>query len=596
MFNPLGGDPYEFIELQNTGPTGLDVGGYSLAGLDYVFPPGTQLSPGQLVVLSSALSPSSFTVRYPGVMVFGRFEGSLSNGGERLAVLDRDRRTVTSVDFDDADGWPAAADGDGSSLEILDPRGDPDAPANWRASATNLGTPGALTPPPAPAVVRLNEIMADNAGAVKDGTGATPDWIELRNDGEDDLSLAGWSLTDGSNPRKFVFPEGAKIPGGGFLVAWCDTNSVTGEFHTGFALDRGGETVSLHDAQTNRTDAVTLGVQVPDLTLGRAVDNDAWQLCQPTPGAANATEPLADVTNLVINEWLADALPGEDDWLELFNRDLTRPVALAGIYLSTSNAVFQVMSHSFLAPGGHLQLRADEKAGADHVDFKLPATGGLIALHDPQAVELGRVTYGPQTQGTSQGRLPDGSSQIESFEIPTPGAANRIILNQPPVLAPIADSTLIAGATLTFTNAVTDPDLPPQAMAFSLLNAPPGAAIGAASGVFTWRPTIGQSPATNLLAVRVIDAGDPPLEDTRSFTVIVTAPVTPQLVSTSLLGDVLRLSLSGDAGPDYTLQTSTNLTDWTSVLTTNPPALPFELLLPVSAETPLEFYRVLLGP
>ena len=41
----------------------------------------------------------------------------------------------------------------------------------------------------------------------------------------------------------------------------------------------------------------------------------------------------------------------------------------------------------------------------------------------------------------------------------------------------------------TFTATATDPDVPANTLAFSLIDAPSGAAIGSTSGVFTWTPS-----------------------------------------------------------------------------------------------------------
>jgi len=109
MYKPMGGDPYEFIEVQNTGVTELDVSGFSLQGVSFFFPPNSILAAGQLIVLASSLSPSSFAARYSGVTVFGYFDGPLDDGGQRLALRDRKLQTIASVDYDDANGWPAAA-------------------------------------------------------------------------------------------------------------------------------------------------------------------------------------------------------------------------------------------------------------------------------------------------------------------------------------------------------------------------------------------------------------------------------------------------------------------------------------------------------
>ncbi|HKS38092.1 MAG TPA: lamin tail domain-containing protein, partial [Verrucomicrobiae bacterium] len=435
MYNPIGGDPYEFLEIQNVGATTIDVSGFALDGVSFVFPPNSVLASGQIVVLASSLSPSSFAARYPGVSILGYFDDGLNNGGERIALLDRGLQTVTSVDYDDGNGWPSAANGGGPSLEIIDARGDPDDPANWRASAGNNGSPGSLTAPPALGAVRLNEIMADNLGAVTNGA-AFPDWIELQNTGGGTVSLSGWSLTDDGNPRKFVFPASASIAAGGYLIVWCDSDFAAPGLHAGFALGRGGESVFLYDSGTNRMDAVTFGLQIPNLTVGRVgAGAGTWQLCQATPNAANVAQSLAPVSNLVINEWLAKPAPGGDDWIELHNRHVTLPASLQGSYLTASNATFRIQSLSFVAAAGFAQLIADENAGADHLDFKIAAEGGTIALYDTAGAEINRVNYGLQAEGVSEGRLPNGSATIVSFSTSaSPGASNYLITYAGPTL------------------------------------------------------------------------------------------------------------------------------------------------------------------
>ena len=53
--------------------------------------------------------------------------------------------TIQDFVYNNAAPWPTGPDGNGPSLEIIDPLGDPAAPANWRASATVGGSPGAAT-------------------------------------------------------------------------------------------------------------------------------------------------------------------------------------------------------------------------------------------------------------------------------------------------------------------------------------------------------------------------------------------------------------------------------------------------------------------
>ena len=79
--------------------------------------------------------------------------------------------------------------------------------------------------------------------------------------------------------------------------------------------------------------------------------------------------------------------------------------------------------------------------------------------------------------------------------------------NRPPVLPALTNQTLMAGATLSVTNAAYDPDSPPQTLAFALLSAPTGAAINPTNGLLTWRPTLAQAGTSNRFTIIVTEAG-----------------------------------------------------------------------------------------
>lgn len=422
MYNPIGGDAYEFIELQNVGATPADLSRCSFEGIDYVFPSPTVLSPGGVLVLASSANPAAFALRYPGVLVAGYYGGALNNSGERVALIDANGRTVISVDYGTSGGWPTAANGLGSSLELTDPFGDPDDPANWRASLLPNGSPGLPNSSAAPPVVRFSEVMADNAGAVTNG-GTFPDWIELFNSSQNSVSLANWSLSNSGNPRRYVFPGNATIAPRGFLIVWCDNQTNAPGLHAAFALGRKGESLFLFDPSTNRVDAFSFGLQVSNLSMGY-FDASGWQLAVPTPGTNNVPATTAAATNLVLNEWLANPLPGADDWLEIYNPS-TLPVPLSGLYLSTSNQLYQIRSKSFIGPSGFVQLFADEKPGPDHLDFKLSAAGDCINLLDSSGQLINSVAFVSQVEGVSQGRFPNGGPDIVAFPgTASPGASN----------------------------------------------------------------------------------------------------------------------------------------------------------------------------
>ncbi|HEX8530731.1 MAG TPA: malectin domain-containing carbohydrate-binding protein, partial [Cytophagales bacterium] len=73
-------------------------------------------------------------------------------------------------------------------------------------------------------------------------------------------------------------------------------------------------------------------------------------------------------------------------------------------------------------------------------------------------------------------------------------------VNLPPVLAAIGDKRVTLGQTLSFKATATDAE--GNALSFSLVDAPAGATIGSATGVFTWTPT---ASGTFSCTVRVTD-------------------------------------------------------------------------------------------
>ena len=97
--------------------------------------------------------------------------------------------------------------------------------------------------------------------------------------------------------------------------------------------------------------------------------------------------------------------------MELFNTSPTQPVALSGLFLGTSNELFQIRSFSYIPPLGFVQLFADKNPGFDHLDFKLSAGGDAIALYDYSGQQVDLVSFVNQLDGVSQGRLPDGSQR-----------------------------------------------------------------------------------------------------------------------------------------------------------------------------------------
>lgn len=433
MYNPQGGTPYEYIELQNIGGNPLDIGEFRFTdGISFTFLSGTVLDPGARIVLANNTDPNAFALAYPGVAVAGYFGGNLNNSGERVTLVDRNNNIVDSVDYRDTGGWPQGADGLGASLEIVDVYGNPDDPANWRARAEVQGSPGAPNPPVPSPGIEFSEVLAENRTAVNH-SGTFPDFVELFNPSATAASLAGWSLTDDGNVRKFVLPAGTSIPALSRLVIWLDaTTNTSPGLHAGFALSQSGASLFLYNTNSALIDALSLGLQLPDRSVSRV--NGQWILSTPTPNAVNSATAVAAASALRLNEWLANPISGQPDWIELYNT-AAQPVALRGLHLSNGSGTHRITSLSFIEANGFVQLFADEGAGPDHLEFRLPAAGAMISLYDAVAAVVDSVSYTNAVEGASRGRLPDGTATLSTFtDSVSPGAPNYVNTYSGPVL------------------------------------------------------------------------------------------------------------------------------------------------------------------
>lgn len=416
MFNPPGGSAYEYVEVQNTGGLPVDLSGCSLDGIRFRFPASFPLlAAGERIVVANDSAPADFERRYPGLQVAGWYDGALNDAGERVALLDLAGRMVASVTFAPEPPWPAAANGGGASLEVRDPLGDPDDPANWQASAPG-GSPGAPNRPADAPVIRINELNAASQG----------DWIELFNPGVAPVSISGWSLTDDSNPRQWAFPAGLTIPAGGFIKIDCRKDAPAGSLAANFQLNRQGETVALFDASGNRVDVVRYGPAIDAHTVG--IIDGRLTLCEPTPAAANRPASLGALDQVRINEFLANS-DDEVDWIEFHNAG-GLPASLQGCVVLTSNALARIAAPVFIGAGGFVALWADELPGPDHLNLKITAGGGRMALLAPDGSELDQVIYAAQSPSVSTGRYPDGIGAFQAFPFsPTRGAANQVVEN-----------------------------------------------------------------------------------------------------------------------------------------------------------------------
>ena len=118
----------------------------------------------------------------------------------------------------------------------------------------------------------INEFMADNENFITDQDGDYDDWIELYNNGDSEISLEGYYLSDdATDPDKWMFPD-TLISAGGYLIVWADKDEEQEGLHASFKLSASGESVILSNESSVVIDEISYLEQFADTTYGRYVN------------------------------------------------------------------------------------------------------------------------------------------------------------------------------------------------------------------------------------------------------------------------------------------------------------------------------------
>ena len=134
-----------FVELYNDGATAVNLVGWRLSGeVDYLFPAGTTLAAGAYLIIAedpatilgywgkSALGPwDDATVTYADG---SKEANNLANDGGTVRLRNPANLIVAEVDYSNHSPWPSAGNGDGSSIELLNPALDATHGSNWAAA------------------------------------------------------------------------------------------------------------------------------------------------------------------------------------------------------------------------------------------------------------------------------------------------------------------------------------------------------------------------------------------------------------------------------------------------------------------------------
>ncbi len=450
MYNPLVSDA-TYIELFNRSTTtSFDLSGWRLNGIDFTFPQGTILTNRALLVICK--DRAAFGRAYGwGVPALQGYGGQLDDGGETLTLIQPGASpaldvVVDRVTYDDDPPWPAAPDGTGASLQLIDASQDNNRVSNWsdgsgwrflsltRSVGTAVATNLAFF---FQAASQPGDIFLDDIALVE-GSVAGAGQNVLQNGGFEEPFAPAWGVRGQATNT---------------VITTAVAHSGAASAHVRFAGGSLGLTnfAQVFPALTTNT-VYTLSFWY---LSGSAGTNFAFRIntafngfidprSNPfSPGAPNAgTATLAPYPELWISEvqpnnvsTIADNAGDNDPWIEIHNSGATA-LSLDDYFLSDNYSgliQWPFPAGTTINPGQYLLIWADNEpgeaaAGALHTNFRLNPTNGSIALSRtisgaPQIVDY--FNYNDAITNRSYGTYPAGqSSYRQVFYLPTPGGTN----------------------------------------------------------------------------------------------------------------------------------------------------------------------------
>lgn len=428
MYNSPGTPDVEWIELYNSGPNSVELDDYYFIDSDPTHPHCSlmgDLAPGEYLLVVGDIA--AFSAQYPsaGPLNINAFDPAgtgfgLSNGGEAIFLYDDDGMLVDTVAYDDGGAWPGSADGDGPTLELVNPGLDNNNSTAWDPSLAIGGTPGTI-----------NSVFQDNQAPIIHDTDKSPKLPQVG-----DTVLITALVSDASDlDRVELFVD----LGAGFVSRPMYDDGFHGD---GAAADSLFGAVI--DAEPQGTVVRYYVVAYDDFGTmvtkpsGAPASFHAYTVGYNPTYALQITEIMASNTST-----LADEFGEFDDWVEILNTS-SEPMDLSGIFLTDNFGDHRAYNLPAVVLEGFESLviwcDGDIGQGVLHAPFKLSASGEEIALYDTE--EQGNTLlhgfhFGMQSADVSFGLitdvfvgLPGPAKTVTSFlepeylSSPTPGTEN----------------------------------------------------------------------------------------------------------------------------------------------------------------------------
>lgn len=226
----------------------------------------------------------------------------------------------------------------------------------------------------------INEFMASNNNSLLDSRGESDDWIEIYNDNDFAIDLAGLYLCDDFTSMNKVKIEGdgsdkTVVPAKGYIILWADSDENQGPTHIDLKLSANGEQLAIIQGGTEDhwIDSLTFPAQQTDVSYGRVSDGSAsWKIFDAaTPNASN--------------DGTVGIMPNKLDGVKIYP-------TLVDDYVTVNNISGADCQVSIINTTGKLMLksalsRSEKKISVD----KLPAGLYLVKVYNQAGVFVEKI-------------------------------------------------------------------------------------------------------------------------------------------------------------------------------------------------------------
>ncbi|MDE0822150.1 MAG: lamin tail domain-containing protein, partial [Opitutales bacterium] len=362
--NPaLKASDFEFVELKNIGTRPVNLNKTAFTDGIEVTLGNHVVDPGKHTLVVANIE--TFRMRYGNnISIAATFVGSLKDGGEKLSLISPGNLPIHEFEYQDNNDWPGRADGNGSSLEVIDTSANYHLPENWRSSHDYLGSPGRDGSGPTIGII-INEALTHTDLPLTDT-------IELHNPTNSNVDISGWWLSDSKKEHaKFQIPAGNNLPSGGYKTFneshFNPTPLNPQDNHFSLSSAKGDDIYLLKGEPGNTRplafcDHVEFGAALNGISFGRAPDGNSTAPFVPqterTLGKINTAPRFGPVviTEILYQPKLANTQddPNDFEYIEIHNPG-TATINLTG-WRIRKGIDFNFPAHTILPAHGTLTI------------------------------------------------------------------------------------------------------------------------------------------------------------------------------------------------------------------------------------------------